>query len=270
MEGKKEDNYLNRINKEFTELINVVELLRGPQGCPWDKAQTRESLSPYLLQETYELIEAILTKDDLAVCEELGDVLLQVVLHSQLAKEKQAFDIGDVCRKIKEKLLRRHPHIFAEGYASNAEEVSRNWEAIKRQEGKGDSKGLLDRVPRSQPALLEATEMQRRAKAVGFDWADYRGALEKIEEELAELKEAITNDPSQIEEELGDLIFATVNLGRFFDYDGEIALKKTNEKFRYRFASIEKALHRQGLNIEEVSLEEMDALWEECKKEERN
>ncbi len=254
--------------REIEELIEVMAKLRGPGGCPWDREQDHQSLAGYLLQETYEVLDALEKGADGEICEELGDLLLQIVFHAQVARETGNFDFADICRGIKEKLIRRHPHVFGEGKVQDSAEVSKNWEAIKKEEKK-TRKSMLTGVSRSQPALLEAEELQSRARTVGFDWPEVEGALEKVSEELQELKEAISSENGPTEEELGDLLFAVVNVGRFLNIDGELALRKTNSKFRRRFAFIESELKKQGKEPQESNLEEMDKIWEKSKEEPR-
>ncbi len=267
LEGEnKEPEFEKRVCEELLELLEVMETLRSPRGCPWDGEQDHESLSPYLLQEAYEVIEAIESEDEARLREELGDLLLQVVFHGQIAREKKSFDFSHICRSIKKKLIKRHPHVFGEISVKQAGEVIKNWEAIKRREKK-ERKSLLDGVSKAQPALLEASELQVRAAAVGFDWPDYRGALAKLEEELTELKEVLENEPGKVSEEIGDLLFAAVNVARLMGIDGEMALRSTNNKFRKRFKRIESELSKKGRDIERASLAEMDSIWEDSKEE---
>jgi len=258
----------NQAGGEIEELIEVMERLRGPEGCPWDREQDHQSLAGYLLQEAYEVLEALEKGDVKEICEELGDLLLQIVFHAQIAEENENFNFADICRGIKEKLIRRHPHVFGEGKVRDSAEVSKNWEAIKKEEKK-NRKGMLTGVSRKQPALLEAEELQSRARNVGFDWPEINGALDKVSEELEELKEAISTENGPTEEELGDLLFAVVNVGRFLNIDGEIALRKTNNKFRRRFCFIESELKKRGKDPQDSDLEEMDKIWEESKEEQR-
>lgn len=262
----REEKNSGKAGREIEELIEVMEKLRGPGGCPWDREQDHNSLAGYLLQEAYEVLEALERGDKEEICEELGDLLLQIVFHAQIAREEGNFDFADICQGIKEKLIRRHPHVFGEGKARDSAEVSKNWEAIKKEEKKG-RKSMLTGVSRNQPALLEAEELQSRARNVGFDWPEVEGALEKVAEEMEELKEAISRENGPTEEELGDLLFAVVNVGRFLNIDGELALRRTNSKFRQRFAYIESELRRLGKDPQESSLEEMDKIWEKSKEE---
>lgn len=260
----KEAKFEKRVALEFVELLKVMAILRGPGGCPWDQKQNHRSLAPYLLQEAYEALEALESGFREELCEELGDVLLQIVFHAQIAREEETFDMGDVCRSIRDKLEKRHPHVFADSRVESPEEVTRNWEAIKRKE-KGDRKSMLDGVSPHQPALLEAFELQSRAAAVGFDWPSIQGAVDKLQEEMEELQEEVDQNWQRAQEEVGDLLFAAVNVARFLGQDGETALRRTNRKFRHRFQKIEEELKQQGKEMEQSSLEEMDAIWENSK-----
>ncbi len=255
----------------FTELVEIMARLRGENGCPWDRQQTHESLKPYLVEEAYEVLEAIDEQDASTLCEELGDLTLQVVFHAQLAEEAGAFARADVLAAICEKLKRRHPHVFGDVVAETAQEVLFNWEQIKhaerrRLQGKAS---LLDGVPRELPALLRAHRLQEKASRVGFDWAEAREVLRKVEEEMAELRGAMDGQaPERVEAELGDLLFALVNLGRFLAVNPEEALRKTIARFIRRFQYIEESLARQGQTPGTVTLQEMDALWEQAKAQE--
>lgn len=241
--------------REFSTLKQIIETLRGPDGCPWDRKQTHESLRKYLLEEAYELIEAIDAEDDDAIVEELGDVLLQVMLHAQIGADEGYFDIRDVVGAISEKMVRRHPHVFGDVTVSNADEVVTNWNAIKQTE-KGESKqSQLDGVLVTQPGLMRAEQLQKKAAQVGFEWDDVSGAFEKLEEELLEWK----NQPDD-ERELGDVLFSVVNVARYFKLNAEQALERTNQKFKRRFEYIE----ANGV-LEDMTLEEMDRLWDEAK-----
>lgn len=265
MSAEKKLGDIEGIIKEFKGLIQVMERLRSSKGCPWDCQQTHQSLTPYLLAETYEVLEALDEEDSTKLCEELGDLLLQIVFHSQIACEEKTFDIGDVCNRIRTKLEKRHPHVFSDLEATTVADVSLNWENIKSKEKK-ERRSLLDGVNKMQPALLEAFDLQSRAAAVGFDWPDYKGALSKLNEEVKEVEEAIAEDKAKIKEELGDLLFAVVNVARFFEIDGETALRKANTKFRNRFTAVEKALKQKGKVLGQASLAEMDDIWEKNKK----
>ena len=259
--------------ESFDELVRIMHTLQAPGGCPWDIEQTHESLKPYLLEEAYEAIEAIESGSDEHLAEELGDVLLQVVFHAEIAARNGRFTIDDVVNGINDKLKRRHPHVFGEAVAETPGEVVKNWEEIKRREKRELSEGgsVLDGLPRSLPALIRARRIQEKVSRVGFDWARTEEVLMKVEEELGELKTAsAANDRAAIEEELGDLLFAVANLARFVSLCPEDALRKTVDKFQRRFEYIERELPKRGKKLGEASLEEMDALWEEVKRGERN
>jgi len=255
----------------FEELVNIVRILQAPGGCPWDREQTHESLKPYFLEEVYEVLEAIDGGSDEQLKEELGDVLLQVLFHAEIARRGDRFDIEDVIRVIADKLKRRHPHVFGDAKVDGSEEVLRNWEAIKRREKRGKEGGgsVLDGLPESLPALIKARRIQEKVSRVGFDWERTEDVMLKVEEELRELKEASRKrDRSAVGEELGDLLFAIANLARFVAVCPEDALRKTIDKFRKRFQYIERELPKRGKKLGEASLEEMDALWEEIKAKE--
>jgi nucleoside triphosphate diphosphatase len=261
-----------RAASRFTELVEIMARLRGQNGCPWDRQQTHESLKPYLVEEAYEVLEAIDEQEAAKLCEELGDLTLQVVFHAQLAEEAGAFAIADVLAAICEKLKRRHPHVFGDVVAETAQEVLFNWEQIKQTERRGlqGKASLLDGVPRELPALLRAHRLQEKASRVGFDWSEAREVLLKVEEEMSELRAAMDSQaPERVEAELGDLLFALVNLGRFLAVNPEEALRKTIARFIRRFQFIEEALARRGQTPDKVTLQEMDALWEQAKAQER-
>ncbi len=256
----------------FVELVEIMARLRGENGCPWDREQTPESIKPYLIEETYEVLEAIDEQDPVKLKEELGDLMLQVVFHAEMADEVGAFTITDVLAAINDKLRRRHPHVFADVKAETAQEVLFNWEQIKqgeRQRAKGQA-SLLDGVPRELPALLRAHRLQEKASRVGFDWKEAQEVFRKVEEELAELRAAMAGQaPDRMEAELGDLLFALVNLSRFIAVNPEEALRKTIARFISRFRYIEEALTRRGRSLRAATLQEMDALWAEAKREGR-
>lgn len=255
-------------NDRFGELVQIMARLRGENGCPWDREQTHASIKPYLLEETYEVLESIDENDPAKLEEELGDLALQVVFHAQMADEAGLFTIADVLRGINEKLRRRHPHIFGDVKADTAQEVLFNWEQIKkleREKAQGRA-SLLDGVPRELPALLRAHRLQEKASRVGFDWNEARQVFQKVEEELAELRAAMEGEqPDRMEAELGDLLFSLVNLGRFIAVNPEEALRKTIARFIARFQYIEEELARRGTAPGQATLEEMDALWAEAK-----
>lgn len=251
----------------FEGLVKIMERLRGPQGCPWDREQTRESIRPYLIEEAYEVLEALDEGDLGKYREELGDLLLQVVFHAQIAAEQGEFTIDDVLRAISEKLIRRHPHVFGGATMTTAEEVLTHWEAKKSAERRAQGGSALDGVPKELPALLRAHRLQEKAKRVGFDWKEAREVFGKVEEELRELKTAAEKgEAGPVEAELGDLLFALVNLSRFFRVNPEEALRKSIDRFIARFRYIEQEMARQGKDLKEADLQEMDKLWEEAKK----
>jgi tetrapyrrole methylase family protein / MazG family protein len=252
---------------EFADLLDVMDTLRGENGCPWDIEQTHESLKKYLLEECYEVIDAI-DKDNMEnLCEELGDVMLQVVFHSQIAKEFGEFEIRDVISSITDKMIKRHRHIFGDDKCSNAEEVLDNWEKIKKEEKNIKSHTEnLKQVPVAFPSLMRSFKIQERAAKVGFDWDNVDDALAKVHEELKELLEVYKSGKNdKILEELGDLLFAVVNVSRFLEINPEMALTKTIEKFIKRFEYIEKSAEGKGRKMEEMTLEDMDELWNEAK-----
>ncbi|MFC1478134.1 nucleoside triphosphate pyrophosphohydrolase [Candidatus Margulisiibacteriota bacterium] len=254
------------MQEEYTieKLIEIVKKLRSPEGCPWDREQDHESLKPYLVEETYEVLEAIDQKDYPSLCGELGDVLLHVVFHAQLAREKDRFSFDNVVEKIIKKMIRRHPHVFGDVEANSVDEVWKNWEKIKSEEKKerNEKKSILEDVPQALPSLYRADKLQRRAARQGFDWDNIAGAWDKVHEELEELKEVYdTDDTPKIKEEIGDLIFSIVNIARKLDIDAEEALRESITKFMRRFRYIED----QGKDLKKMPLEELDRLWEEGK-----
>lgn len=250
----------------FERLVAIMAQLRSPRGCPWDREQTFETIKPYLLEETYEVLDSIDAQDWAGLAEELGDLLLQVVFFSQMAKEAGHFEVADSLEAINSKLIRRHPHVFGEGEAKTAEDVTRKWDEIKAAE-KPRPKGLLAGVPRSLPALMEAAQIARRAAGAGFDWANVDQVLEKLHEELAEL-EAARESASQeaLQDEIGDLLFVIVNIARFLKVDPEQALRGANAKFRRRFDHVEKGLEERGKAPSEATIKEMEALWQDAKR----
>ena len=257
--------------KGFEGLIEIMKKLRGPGGCPWDREQSKESLKPYVIEEAYEVVEAIDGGDISELKEELGDLLLQVVFLSELSDEAGHFKIDDVIAAISEKLVRRHPHVFGEGNSETAEEVLKSWASIKVDEKKEKGKSsVLEGVPYQMPALLRAHRIAEKAARVGFDWSHIDEVFKKLEEELGEFEEAIASkDVRKVEDELGDVMFALVNISRFVEVNPEEALKKTIRKFVSRFNYIEEGLERGGIDIREASIEEMERLWGEAKKSER-
>ena len=258
-------------NDLFESLVEVIATLRGENGCPWDREQTHTSLKPTLIEETYETVEAIDSGDPAKLKEELGDLLLNVMLQAQIAAESNDFTIYDVIETLTEKLIRRHPHVFGNVHVDNAEDVVMNWEAIKSQEaGYEDRKSILDGIPHALPALLRGQKIQKRVARVGFDWDNMSDVVEKIDEELVEVKESLKHsDPDAIEMEIGDLLFAIVNLCRFVDLQAEETLRKSNRKFVNRFKRVEKEVEKQGKRLKDQTLAELDAIWEEVKKDEQ-
>jgi len=251
----------------YQDLLNIMEKLRGKDGCTWDQEQTHESLIPNFLEETYEVIDAIENKDINGIQEELGDVLLQIIFHSQIAKEANQFTMDDVINGIATKLVYRHPHVFGKEKADTSEEVRYNWEQLKKKEKNISTQTqVLQGVPQVLPALMRAYKVQKKAADVGFDWEDYQPIKDKIYEEIEELeKEINSNNQDRLEEELGDILFSVVNLGRFLKINPEFALTKSVKKFINRFRYIEQTAFEQGLQLEEMTLEEMDKLWEDAK-----
>jgi tetrapyrrole methylase family protein / MazG family protein len=255
--------------KEFDDLVGIFEKLRAPGGCPWDAEQDHKSISRCAIEEAYELADAIDAGDAAHLREELGDLLLQVVFHSVIAKDLGEFTIRDVINDLADKLIYRHPHVFGTGQAADSQEVIRNWDRLKaKEEGKAHRMSILDGIPEALPALLHARKIQSVASRVGFDWKDPEGVLGKIREEASELGEAIQGkDAEEIESELGDLLFSVVNLARYLKVDPEAALRKTNLKFRKRFSKIEAEARERGVQLEDMTLEEMDAIWESAKED---
>lgn len=264
---------VNRPLDAFGRLLEIMATLRSPGGCPWDAEQTPESLKPYLLEETYEVLEAIDRGEPPGICDELGDLLLQIVFLARLFEERQDFDIGDVADAIADKLVRRHPHVFAGRRQSGLKALAAQWDQIKAAEKghRGESAMLLEGVPRHLPALLRARKLSEKASRVGFDWPEVDGIFAKIDEELLEFREALERaDRRAMTDELGDLLFAIVNLGRFLNIDAEEALRQTANRFVDRFGHIESSLAEQGKTFEQSSPAEMDSLWNEAKRLERN
>ena len=245
----------------FTRLVEIMARLRAPGGCPWDREQNFDTIKPYLLEETYEVMDAIDARDWDGLAEELGDLLLQSVFFAQMASEEGRFDIADSLQAINGKLIRRHPHVFGEGDARTADDVKRRWDEIKATE-KPRPSGLLGGVSRSLPALVEAQQIASRAAGAGFDWENVDQVFDKLREELAELHQA---RGAEVEDEIGDLLFVIVNIARFLKVDPEQALRRTNAKFRRRFAHVEKGLADRGKAPQNASIEEMESLWQEAK-----
>ncbi|MBA4495813.1 nucleoside triphosphate pyrophosphohydrolase [Paenactinomyces guangxiensis] len=253
--------------RRFDFLTGIIEHLRSPEGCPWDRKQTHESLRPYLIEEAYEFLDAVAGQDAEGMADELGDVLLQVMLHAQIAKEEGTFDIYEVIGRLSDKMIRRHPHVFGDQAAETAEDVKRNWEQIKKQERSGEEmKSLLDGIPNHLPALLKSYELQKKAAKAGFDWEKKEDVLRKVHEELKELIEADTAEEQ--EEELGDLLFVLGSLARFFNVHPELALLGACRKFECRFRYIEKQAQQLGKQLEDLTMEQLDAWWDEAKQSE--
>jgi MazG family protein len=290
----------------FEKLVATMARLRAPNGCPWDREQTHSTLRTYLLEETYEVLDALESSDDSKFAEELGDLLLQILFHSQIAQEQRRFDISTVISQLHEKLIRRHPHVFGKTSAKNSAEVLRNWEQIKLQERQSEeakdakevkegkepndttaasstsstsSTSLLDGVPRTLPALLEAFQLTRKAARIGFDWPNLQGIFAKLAEETSELQQALadratsstsstsltSSTSSHVESELGDLLFVAVNLARFLNLDPELALKKSNSKFSRRFREMERLARAQGTTLAKIPRPQMESLWNKSK-----
>jgi tetrapyrrole methylase family protein/MazG family protein len=254
---------------KFARLMNLMRQLRAPEGCPWDAEQTHASLKRYLLEEAYEVIEAIDRDDPELLKEELGDLMLQPVFHAAIAEERGQFTMDEVLDTICDKLVRRHPHVFGTQVVKTADEQVENWERIKKTEKGEERKSVLAGIPPHLPALMKAQKITEKAARVGFDWEHIDQVYAKVLEELKEFEETIgTDNQERMEAELGDLLFAIVNLGRFLALDPEEALRKTIERFTRRFTHIEENLHARGTSVQEASMEEMDRLWEEAKRKE--
>ena len=255
-------------DKNFQDLVKLMRKLRDEGGCPWDKEQTHETLKPYLVEETYEVIDAIDSKDAAKLKEELGDLLFQIFFHSQIAKERKEFDISDVMKACLDKMTSRHPHVFGDARLQTAEEVIKMWHKIKMDEGKEkNEKSVIGSLPKHLPALQKAQKVQKKASRVGFDWERVEDVMAKVEEELEEVKAAMAQgEYKEVEEEIGDLLFAVTNLSRFLKIDPEEALHKTVKKFVDRFRKVEAELAAMGKDIEQCSLEDMDMVWEAVKR----
>ena len=263
MDFQKKERY------NLSDLRKIMEILRAPGGCPWDREQTHESIRSNMIEEAYEVIDAIDRCDQDGLREELGDVLMQVVFHARMEEEKGGFNFDDVVDGVCKKLVYRHPHVFGNVNASSTEQVLRNWDALKKAEKsqKTVTESMVS-LPKGLPALIKSAKVQQKAARVGFDWPDVTGALEKVEEELSELKQAIAqNNPQACEEELGDLLFSAVNVSRFLHIDAEQSLSAAARKFVDRFRIVEILSREKGLKMEELSLTELDRLWDEAKKQ---
>jgi len=251
------------VSEEFARLKEIIARLRGPDGCPWDKKQTHASLRPYLIEESYEVLQALDEGSPQKLCEELGDLLLQIMLHAQMASEEDQFDIDDVVRGIGDKLVRRHPHVFGNQKAEDAAELELNWETLKQEE-REEGQSLLSSVPGDMPALSYSQSIQRRVAGVGFDWEKIDDILDKLTEEVAEIRQAA--DHREMSDEFGDLLFTLVNIARRLDIDLETALRSANQRFFRRFSYMEELCRQKNVNIGDLSLDEQNALWEEAKK----
>ena len=265
---KRKGGSLEKKNNEFNELVNIIKKLRDKNGCPWDREQTKDSIKLYLIEEVYELLEAIDEKNPDKIKEELGDLLFQIIFHAELAEEQNEFDVFDVCLNVKEKMIRRHPHVFGNSKVSCSKEVLEQWEDIKRKESKNaDRKSALDGIPKELPSLLRAFRYQEKAAKVGFDWEKIDQVIEKVEEEMAELKQTLSKkDKIEMEHELGDVLFSLVNVGRFIKLNPEEAMRKAIDRFFERFKYIETETTKRGLDLKDLSLQEMDKYWNEAKK----
>ena len=248
---------------KFDAFVELIARLRAPDGCPWDREQTHQSLRENLLSETYEVLEALDSGEAAALQEELGDLLLQIVLHAQIARDDGEFEISDVVRGIATKIIGRHPHVFGDAQANTAAQVMANWEQLKKKE-KPHRESVLEGVPKSMPALAYAYEISRRAVRVGFEWPDFEGVIDKLAEEVGEIADAGSREEKELE--FGDLLFTLVNVARWQDIDAEAALRHANEKFYARFAYMEGLCRERGVDFAKLSFEEKDALWEEAKK----
>lgn len=256
-------------HKNLDKLVNIIAALRAPNGCPWDLEQTHKTLKPYVIEETYEVLEAIDENNPELLKEELGDLLLQIILHAQIAKDNGDFDIEDVAQMISEKMVRRHPHVFGDVEAKDADAVKKNWEEIKKKEKEANGivhESILDGIPNNLPALFESHKISKKVAKQGFDWQKPSDVFEKIDEEIAEVKNAIKKaDQDHLEEELGDLLFAITNLCRLHKINPEIALKNANKKFRQRFYKMEQVIEKENKTFQDLSFEDWDNLWEKIK-----
>ena len=258
------------MKRSFDDLVQLMTKLRGPNGCPWDRKQTLPSLKPFIIEESYEVVDAIDRDDRLDLCEELGDFLLQAVFVAEVTREEGSFDIHDSVTAIYEKLVRRHPHVFGDVEARDAEQVLVNWEKLKNEERKAENKSVLAGVPQSLPALLKASRLTEKAARVGFDWRRTSDVFDKLSEEISELHDAIdSGDEAQIHDELGDLLFTIANIARKLNVNAEEALQSTNRKFRRRFEAMEASVRETDRNLDQLSLEQMDELWDKAKAAER-
>lgn len=264
---------LDKPTGDFSDFVTIIQTLRGPNGCPWDKQQTHSTLTRYAIEEVYELCEAIENHDDQALRDELGDLLLQVVLHAVIAEQRGAFTIGDVVRAIAEKMWRRHPHVFGDGKAHTASEVSANWQKIKAQEKSNNAKGSENypfQLPKELPALLYSHKIGEKSRQVKFDWKHVKDVLAKVEEEWAETKAAIANEsPQRQQAEIGDLLFSVAQLARHLGFDAEQSLRQTNQRFEKRYQSMMSLAKQQGQDFTQLTEPELEELWQKAKALER-
>jgi tetrapyrrole methylase family protein/MazG family protein len=251
----------------LSKLIKITETLMGDDGCPWDKVQTRESLKPYLVEETYEVLEALDGNDPEKIKDELGDLLYQILFHSKISSLKGEFDFRDVIDNLSEKMVRRHPHVFKEGKLNTPDQVIEQWEEIKKKENnKANQKSILDSIPINLPSLIKAQKLQKKAAKEGFDWDQINDVFDKLDEEIKEFKEAVLKKtPADIQSEIGDIIFVITNIAKFYKIDAEEALRSTNNKFIKRFQYIEQKLEGKGKTLKDSPLEEMERYWQEAK-----
>ncbi len=260
-------NFTEKQNFDFNDLIEIMKFLRAPDGCPWDRVQTHESIRSNLIEETYEVVEAIDNKDSSLLKEELGDLLLQVVFHAEMSAEENEFDINDVVNDICKKLVVRHPHVFGDVKAENSEEALRSWDDVKMStKSQKKQSEAMDSVSKALPSLMRAAKIQKKAAKVGFDWDSVEGPLSKIVEETEELKQAVKNGDEKAQaEELGDLLFSVVNASRFINVDSEKALYDACDKFTERFKALEKLADERNVDVKTASLSQLDSLWDEVK-----
>ncbi len=260
---------MNNLTESFSNFYEIITRLRSPEGCPWDRKQTAETLKGNLLEESYECIEAISNRDDAHIREELGDVLLLIGMISRIKEEEGSFTFSEVIDEVSEKLVRRHPHVFGEDKINDADEVKKKWEEIKKNVEKKD-KSLLDGISKNMPPLERAYRFQKKASGAGFDWIDTESVWNKVYEELEEFRdESINSDQDRMEEEFGDFLFSIVNIGRFMKIDPAIALHRTNEKFLRRFQHVEKNMEKENMELGAENFDKMDALWDEAKELEK-
>ena len=251
----------------LSKLIKITETLMGDDGCPWDKVQTRESLKPYLVEETYEVLEALDTNDPEKIKDELGDLLYQILFHSKISSLKGEFDFRDVIDNLSKKMVRRHPHVFKGEKLNTPDQVIGQWEEIKKKENnKANQKSILDSIPINLPSLIRAQKLQKKAAKEGFDWEQINDVFDKLDEEIKEFKEAVLKkNPADIQSEIGDIIFVITNIAKFYNVDAEEALRSTNNKFIKRFQYIEQKIEGKGKTLKDCPLEEMERYWQEAK-----